>query len=231
MKSPEEQQVAFIPRNFIERGTIMGGTFKIRNVIEGGILAVGITIPVLHLPLSLTIRIIILCMTALPAAMVSLIGISGESLTAFLMNALRFLKNRRMIYRSDVIPDPAVKQRKKPRNKEPKAHKRKRRKQDTPSRKDKEETPEDTAQASLVPVSSVKKKERREFDVSTKHGIKKQAREDIRVLKFNLKEEKRYQKALHKAALQKEKQEKRRQKAEKKAVVRTEKTKGDSSAS
>lgn len=231
MKSPEEQQVAFIPRNFIERGTIMGGTFKIRNVIEGGILAVGITIPVLHLPLSLTIRIIILCMTALPAAMVSLIGISGESLTAFLMNALRFLKNRRMIYRSDVIPDPAVKQRRKPRNKEPKAHKRKRRKQDPPSKEDKEETPEDTVQASLVPVKPVKKKERREFDVSTKHGIKKQAREDIRVLKFNLKEEKRYQKALHKAALQKEKQEKRRQKAEKKAVVRTEKTKGDSSAS
>ncbi|MDO4274312.1 MAG: ATP-binding protein [Eubacteriales bacterium] len=231
MKSPEEQQVAFIPRNFIERGTIMGGTFKIRNVIEGGILAVGITIPVLHLPLSLTIRIIILCMTALPAAMVSLIGISGESLTAFLMNALRFLKNRRMIYRSDIIPDPAVKQRRKPRNKEPKAHKRKRRKQDTPSQEDKEETPEDTVQASPVPVNPVKKKERREFDVSTKHGIKKQAREDIRVLKFNLKEEKRYQKALHKAALQKEKQEKRRQKAEKRAVVRTEKTKGDSSVS
>ena len=90
MNNPEEQQIALIPRNFIERGTFMGGMFKIRNAIEGAILAIGIAIPVVHLPLSLTIRIIILCMTSLPAAMVALIGIGGESLTAFLMNAVRF---------------------------------------------------------------------------------------------------------------------------------------------
>ena len=66
--------------------------FKIRNAIEGGVLAILITIPVINLPLTLTVRIIILCMTALPAAMISLIGIGGESITAFLMNALRFLK-------------------------------------------------------------------------------------------------------------------------------------------
>ena len=96
MNNPEEQQIALIPRNFIERGTFMGGMFKIRNAIEGAILAIGIAIPVVHLPLSLTIRIIILCMTSLPAAMVALIGIGGESLTAFLMNAVRFLFNRRI---------------------------------------------------------------------------------------------------------------------------------------
>ena len=48
-------------------------------------------------------------MTALPAAMISLIGIGGESITAFLMNALRFLKNRRVIYRMDVHPEPKKK--------------------------------------------------------------------------------------------------------------------------
>ena len=31
---------------------------------------------------------------------------------------------------------------------------------------------------------AVKKKERRQFDTSTKRGIRKQAREDIRILKF-----------------------------------------------
>ena len=87
----------------------MGGMFKIRNAIEGGILAILITIPVINLPLTLTVRIIILCMTALPAAMISLIGIGGESITAFLMNALRFLKNRRVIYRMDVHPEPKKK--------------------------------------------------------------------------------------------------------------------------
>ena len=85
MNNTEEQHPVFIPRNFIEKGTFMGGMFKIRNAIEGGILAILITIPVINLPLTLTVRIIILCMTALPAAMISLIGIGGESITAFLM--------------------------------------------------------------------------------------------------------------------------------------------------
>ena len=127
MNNTEEQHPVFIPRNFIEKGTFMGGMFKIRNAIEGGVLAILITIPVINLPLTLTVRIIILCMTALPAAMISLIGIGGESITAFLMNALRFLKNRRVIYRMDVHPEPKKKYRiKKPRNKEPKTRKRKR---------------------------------------------------------------------------------------------------------
>ena len=82
MNNTEEQHPVFIPRNFIEKGTFMGGMFKIRNAIEGGILAILITIPVVNLPLTLTVRIIILCMTALPAAMISLIGIGGESITS-----------------------------------------------------------------------------------------------------------------------------------------------------
>lgn len=206
MTQPEEQQVFFLPRNFIERGTFMGGMFKIRNAIEGGILAIIITIPVLYLPLSLTMRIIILCMTALPAAMVSLIGIGGESLTAFFMNALRFLINRRMIYRQDMLPDTKVKRRKKPRNKEPRTKKR-RKGAATP----KEETQlEDTP---VMPDIPIKKKERREFDTSTKRGIKKQAREDIKILKFNQKEERRHQKLTQKAAKKIQKQEKLRKKA------------------
>ena len=80
----------------------MGGMFKIRNAVEGGILATVVTVPVIHLPLTVTARIIIFCVTALPAAMVAFIGIGGESLTAFFMNAVRFVKNRRIIYRKDI---------------------------------------------------------------------------------------------------------------------------------
>ncbi len=82
MISPEDTHVSLIPRNFIERGTFMGGMFKIRNAVEGGILATVVTVPVIHLPLTVTARIIIFCVTALPAAMVAFIGIGGESLTA-----------------------------------------------------------------------------------------------------------------------------------------------------
>ena len=78
MTQPEETPVSFIPSNFIEKGKILNGTFDIRNAIESIVLSLAIGIPVFHLPLSLTARIIILCMTALPAAMVALIGIGGE---------------------------------------------------------------------------------------------------------------------------------------------------------
>ena len=185
MNNTEEQHPVFIPRNFIEKGTFMGGMFKIRNAIEGGILAILITIPVVNLPLTLTVRIIILCMTALPAAMISLIGIGGESITAFLMNALRFLKNRRVIYRMDVHPEPKKKYRiKKPRNKEPKTRKRKRHPKQPAESSSEENCSQMSSEEETKETSAIKKKERRQFDTSTKRGIRKQAREDIRMLKY-----------------------------------------------
>ncbi len=130
MNNAEEPQFTLIPSNFIESGTFMGGMFKIRNAMEAGILFVAITFPVMHLSLSQTTRIIIICMTALPAAMIALIGIGGESLTAFLMNAVRFTKNRRIIYRSDKMPDTKPKHRVHPRVKEPKSKKAKKKRKD-----------------------------------------------------------------------------------------------------
>lgn len=220
MSNPEEQQIALIPRNFIERGTFMGGMFKIRNAIEGAILAIGIAIPVVHLPLSLTIRIIILCMTSLPAAMVALIGIGGESLTAFLMNAIRFLFNRRILYRLDTKPEPKGKQRKNPRQKEPKT-KKNREKKEKPSPQPMETATHDeevpcnmpsSSEEEIPPDSKVsptpasKKKERRLYDISTKRGIKKQAREDIRILKFEKKQRKKEQAKALKVAKREKKQ-------------------------
>ena len=220
MNNSEEHQIALIPRNFIERGTFMGGMFKIRNAIEGAILAIGIAIPVVHLPLSLTIRIIILCMTSLPAAMVALIGIGGESLTAFLMNAIRFLFNRRILYRLDTKPEPKGKQRKNPRQKEPKT-KKNREKKEKPSPQPMEIATHDeevpcnmpsSSEEEILPDSKVsptpasKKKERRLYDISTKRGIKKQAREDIRILKFEKKQRKKEQAKALKVAKREKKQ-------------------------
>ena len=72
--------------------------FRARNVIEVGILAFAIGTPVfLCLPFGLTARIIALCLTALPVALVALIGISGESLSQFLITFLKYLRNRRVV--------------------------------------------------------------------------------------------------------------------------------------
>ena len=75
----EERDVYVIPPNFIEGGTLLGGMFKTRNVIEAGVLGLLVGLPVLNLGISLTTRVIILCLTALPLVLVALIGISGNS--------------------------------------------------------------------------------------------------------------------------------------------------------
>lgn len=72
----EERDVYIIPPNFIEGGTLMGGMFRTRNVIEAGVLG---------------------ALTALPLVLVALIGINGESLSAFAVQFISFLRNRRVL--------------------------------------------------------------------------------------------------------------------------------------
>lgn len=95
----EERDVYVIPPNFIEGGTLLGGMFKTRNVIEAGVLGLLVGLPVLNLGISLTTRVIILCLTALPLVLAALIGISGSSLSAFILQFFRFLRNRRVLSR------------------------------------------------------------------------------------------------------------------------------------
>ena len=98
MSNKNDHDIYIIPPNFIETGTFFGGMFRARNVIEAGILAFAIGTPVfLFLPFGLTARIIALCLTALPVALVALIGISGESLSQFLVTFLKYLRNRRVV--------------------------------------------------------------------------------------------------------------------------------------
>ena len=93
----EENDVYIIPPNFIETGTVLGGTIKFRNAAEAVILSLLIGIPVFHIPVTLTTRIIIACLTVLPVALFAIIGIGGESLSSFAINFFVFLKKRRII--------------------------------------------------------------------------------------------------------------------------------------
>jgi len=122
----EENDVYIIPPNFIDTGTIFGGTIKFRNAAEAAILSLAIGLPVFHIPVTLTTRIIIACLTVLPAALFAIIGIGGESLSSFAMNYFKFLKNRRIVGRVEetddsIEPAPKDKKReKRQKNKKPK---------------------------------------------------------------------------------------------------------------
>ena len=113
----EENDIYVIPPNFIETGTLFGGTIKIRNAIEALILTILIGVPVFNLPFRLTTNIIIACLTVLPAALFAIIGIDGDSLSSFIIHYFRFLKNRRIIgvQDSDLAqsPGPTAKKQKK----------------------------------------------------------------------------------------------------------------------
>lgn len=75
--SQEQRDSYVIPPNFIEGGSFFGGLFKARNVVEAVILAAGTGLPILTLSLTLTVRIILLCLTSLPLALLALIGSRG----------------------------------------------------------------------------------------------------------------------------------------------------------
>ena len=96
-KKPEEIDVYYIPANFIDTGTVFGGMLKLRNVIEAGVLLIITGLPVFHLNISFTAKIITACLTVLPLCLFALIGVGGESLSAFIISFIKFVKNRRVI--------------------------------------------------------------------------------------------------------------------------------------
>ncbi len=133
MNYQQERDLYNIPPNFLGASTFMGGMFKVRNVIEAGILVSIIGVPVLFLlPYSLTTRIIIVCLTALPAAMLALMGIGGLSLSSFIVIFFKFVRNRRVLGGETAAAKKKTKRQKKParekRPPKPKKEKRQRKK-------------------------------------------------------------------------------------------------------
>lgn len=116
-KKSEQHDTYIIPPNFIEGGTLFGGMFKIRNVIEAGILAVSVGVPVFSIDVSLTARIIILCLTALPLGLFALMGVAGEPLSSYIIAFFKWLGNRRVIGKTEPKKKDKLKKEKKQKEK------------------------------------------------------------------------------------------------------------------
>ena len=96
-QNDNEFDTYYIPPNFIEGGTVMGGLFKLKNVIEAGILAFFVGMPIFMLEFEMSVKAILLCFTVLPLVLFALIGISGESLSSYFFGWFNFLINRRVV--------------------------------------------------------------------------------------------------------------------------------------
>ena len=79
--SREERDVYLIPQNFVDTGTILGGTVKLRNAMEAAVLAVGSAVPLFYLPLAFNIRLMIVIAVSVPLGVFGVVGIGGDSPT------------------------------------------------------------------------------------------------------------------------------------------------------
>ena len=87
----EEQDIYYIPPNFLTSGRLFGGMIRVRNAIEACVLVLLTGLPIIRLPLSLTARIILLCLIPLPLGIFAVIGFDGDSLTEFALNWIKWL--------------------------------------------------------------------------------------------------------------------------------------------
>jgi conjugal transfer ATP-binding protein TraC len=110
-KPNEDREVYYIPPNFLTSGRLFGGTIRARNAIEACVLVLATAIPLWKLPLGLTTRVILMCLLPLPLGIFAIVGIEGDSLSEFAINWLRWLVNRRILFRSDSIPEEQKKRR------------------------------------------------------------------------------------------------------------------------
>ena len=109
-KPNEERDIYYIPPNFLTSGRLFGGMIRARNAIEACVLVLLSGFPIIKLPLSLTTRIILLCLISLPLGIFAVVGFEGDSLSEFVVNWLRWLLHRRTLYRSDTqAPEPESK--------------------------------------------------------------------------------------------------------------------------
>ena len=93
----ENFDIFAIPRNFGEDGISFNGISR-RNLVEGVILAIGSGYPMfIYLPVSLSVRVILLCFVSLPLFFVGLVGMGGESLSQFFVTVLKWIFTRRKL--------------------------------------------------------------------------------------------------------------------------------------
>lgn len=99
MEEKEYSNVYAIPANYTDSGKLLGGMIDTRNAIETVLLLVLLGYPELFLiPMPGTIRIVVMTVTLLPLAVISVMGVDGGSLFQYLGHMIRFWTHRRKLH-------------------------------------------------------------------------------------------------------------------------------------
>lgn len=95
----EYNNIYAIPANYTDSGKILGGMLEPRNAVETVILVVLLGYPELMLiPMPGTIRIVVMTVTLLPTAIISMMGIDGDSLFQYLSHIVRYMTTKRKLH-------------------------------------------------------------------------------------------------------------------------------------
>ena len=99
MEEKEFSNVYAIPANYTDSGKLLGGMVETRNAIEAVFLVILLGYPeLMWIPMSTTIRIVVMTVTLIPLAVVAVMGIDGVSLLQYLWHIISFWINRRKLH-------------------------------------------------------------------------------------------------------------------------------------
>ena len=99
MEEKEYSNVYAIPANYTDSGKLLSGMVETRNAIEAVFLIALVGYPeLMWLPVSATIKIVIMTVTLLPLGVVAVMGIDGDSLLQYLGHMIAFWSNRRKLH-------------------------------------------------------------------------------------------------------------------------------------
>ena len=99
LEEREISNIYAIPANYTDSGKLFGGLMEVRNAVETGLLMALMGYPELMLfHMSLRMRIVMMTLTMLPIAVLTMMGIDGDSLFQFISHMIKYLVHRRILH-------------------------------------------------------------------------------------------------------------------------------------
>lgn len=97
MEQEDRIEIYTIPPNFAEEGTLLSGRIKTRNAVETGVLLFVLVPILLSLDTTARVKMYLAMIVLVPVVILSVIGLQGESLFAFIGSFFRYVKRRRYL--------------------------------------------------------------------------------------------------------------------------------------
>lgn len=101
MEQEDRIDIYIIPPNFAEEGTLLSGRIKTRNAVETGVLLFVLVPILLSLDITVRIKMYLAMIVLVPVVILSVIGVQGESLFAFIGSFFQYVRRRRYL----TVPD------------------------------------------------------------------------------------------------------------------------------